>query len=165
MVKVSSLRVEDPGFDSCLCRKDFSRSSHTSDFKTGTPVTTMTGAWRYRFSVRIGWPRVSILWLGEIEKLIWNLYLIVAACQLVWADPCMRYASMLLGSRAINKQQIPSNQLNLSPPRPSLTYWNPTDLRCLPYNLSNSYRPTQVPSWPTTIVPTAPPTTIGLLMM
>ena len=60
VVKVSILRVEDPGFESCLCQ-DFSGSSHTSDFKIGTPVTTLPGAWRYRVSVVTGWPGVSIL--------------------------------------------------------------------------------------------------------
>ena len=41
-------RAEDPGFDSRLCRWDFSGSRHTSDFKLGTSVATLPGAWRYR---------------------------------------------------------------------------------------------------------------------
>ena len=40
---------------------DFSGSSHTSDFKIGTPVATLPGAWRYRVSTGTGRPGVSIL--------------------------------------------------------------------------------------------------------
>ena len=47
MVKASDSGVEDPGFESRL-RRDFSESSHTSDLKTGTPVATLPGAWRYK---------------------------------------------------------------------------------------------------------------------
>ena len=57
MVKIS----EDPGFDSQLCRGDFSRSSHTSDLRIGTPVATLPGAWHYRVSAGTGWPGVSRL--------------------------------------------------------------------------------------------------------
>ena len=64
VVKMSASGAEDPGFESCL-RWDFSRSSHTSDLKLGTPVATLPGAWHYRVSTRIGLPSVSILWLGE----------------------------------------------------------------------------------------------------
>ena len=60
VVKASALRAEDPGFDSRLSR-DFSGSSHTSDFKIDTPVATLPGAWRYRVSVGTGLPCVSIL--------------------------------------------------------------------------------------------------------
>ena len=49
MVKASTLRVEDPGFESRL-RQIFPGSSHTSDFKTGTPVATLPGTWHYRVS-------------------------------------------------------------------------------------------------------------------
>ena len=45
VVKTSVSRAEDPEFESCL-RRDFSGSSHTSDFKIGTPVATLPGAWR-----------------------------------------------------------------------------------------------------------------------
>ena len=39
VVKVSTLRAEDPGFDSHLrCGPDFSKSSHTSDLEIGTPM-------------------------------------------------------------------------------------------------------------------------------
>ena len=43
------------------CAGIFSGSSHTSDFKIGTPVATLPGAWRYRVSIGIGRPGVSIL--------------------------------------------------------------------------------------------------------
>ena len=76
---------------------DFSGSSHTSDLKIGTPVATLPGAWHYRVSSGTGQPGVSILWLGEVESLIWNLYLSVAACNIVSAHPSLRYTSMLLG--------------------------------------------------------------------
>ena len=60
MVKASALGVEDSGFESRL-RQDFSGSSHTSDLKIGTPVTTLPGAWHYRDSSGIGRPGISIL--------------------------------------------------------------------------------------------------------
>ena len=43
------------------CARIFSGSSHTSDFKIGTPVATLPGAWCYRVSTWTGWPGVSIL--------------------------------------------------------------------------------------------------------
>ena len=43
VVKASAWRAEDPGFESRL-RRDFSGSSHISDFKIGTPVATLPGA-------------------------------------------------------------------------------------------------------------------------
>ena len=75
----------------------FSGSSHTSDSKIGTPVATLPGAWRYRVSPGTGRSGVSILWLGEVERLICNFYLSVAARKIVWADPSLRYTCMLLG--------------------------------------------------------------------
>ena len=39
VVKASAASAEDPGFESLL-RRDFPGSSHTSDFKIGTPVAT-----------------------------------------------------------------------------------------------------------------------------
>ena len=63
MVKVSALRAADPRFDSHLCHGDFAGLSHTNDLKG------------------IGWP--SILLLGEVESLIPNFYLSVAACMIV----------------------------------------------------------------------------------
>ena len=94
--KASASRAEDPGFKSRLHR-DFFGSSHTSDLKIGTPVATLPGAWRSRVSAGTGRPRVSILWLGEVECLICNFYLSVAARKTVWADPSLRYTSLLLG--------------------------------------------------------------------
>ena len=96
VVKASTSGVEDPGFESRLWR-DFSWLSHTSDLKTGTPVATLPGAWRYRASAGTGRPGVTILWLGEVESLICNFYLSVAACKIVCADLSLRYTSMLLG--------------------------------------------------------------------
>ena len=58
--KASASRAEDPGFESRL-RRDFFGSSHTSDFKIGTPVATLPGAWLYRVSTGTGRPGVSIL--------------------------------------------------------------------------------------------------------
>ena len=60
VVMVSALRAEDLGFESRL-RRDFFGSSHTSDFKIGTPVATLPGAWHYRVSAGTGQPGVSIL--------------------------------------------------------------------------------------------------------
>ena len=96
VVKASTSGAEDPGFESCL-RQDFSGSSHTSDLKIGTPVAILPGAWRYRVSAGTGRPGVSILWLGEMESLICTNCLSVAARKIVWADPSLRYTSMLLG--------------------------------------------------------------------
>ena len=60
VVKASASGTKDPGFESGL-RRDFSRSSHTSDLKIGTPVATLPGAWHYRVSAWTGQPSVSIL--------------------------------------------------------------------------------------------------------
>ena len=58
LVGVFASRPEDPGFESRL-RRDFSGSSHTSDLKIGTPVTTPSGAWRCRVSAVTGRPGVT----------------------------------------------------------------------------------------------------------
>ena len=79
-------------------------------------MATLPGAWRYRVSSGTGRPGVSILWLGEVESLICNFYLSVAARKIVWADQSLRYTNMLLGREA-SKQQT-----NL--------------FLCFPYNLS-----------------------------
>ena len=68
VVKASASGAEDPGFESRL-REIFPGPSHTSDFKIGTPVATLPGAWRYRVSAWTGRPCVSILWVGELEWL------------------------------------------------------------------------------------------------
>ena len=44
MVKASASRAEDPEFEFRL-RRDFSRLSHTTDLKIGTPVATLPVAW------------------------------------------------------------------------------------------------------------------------
>ena len=75
----------------------FSGSSHTSDFKIGTPVAILPGAWCYRVSAGTGRPGVSILWLGEMESLICSFHLSVAAHKIVCADPSPWYTRMLLG--------------------------------------------------------------------
>ena len=67
-------------------------------------MAILPGAWRYRVSAGTGRPGVSILWLGEVESLICNFSLSVAARKLVWADPSLRYTSMLLGRSATNQQ-------------------------------------------------------------
>ena len=79
------------------CDGMFSGSSHTSGSKIGTPVATLPDAWCYRVSAGTGQPGVSILWLGEVESLICNFCLSVAARKIVWADLSLRYTSMLLG--------------------------------------------------------------------
>ena len=63
------------------CDGIFSGSSPTSDFKIGTPVATLPGAWLKRVSTGTGFPSVSIL--GEVESLICNFYLSVAARKIV----------------------------------------------------------------------------------
>ena len=88
VVEASASGAEGPEFKSPL-RRDFSGSSHTSDLKIGTPVSTLPGAWRYRVSAGPGRPSVSTLWLGEVESLICNFCLSVAVCKIVCADPCM----------------------------------------------------------------------------
>ena len=61
VVKASVSGAEDPRFESRVRRDFFSGSSHTSDFKIGTPVATLPGAWRDRVSAGTGRPGVSLL--------------------------------------------------------------------------------------------------------
>ena len=79
------------------CARIFPGSSHTSDLKIDTPVATLPGIWHNRVSAGTGQPTVSILWLGEMESLICNFYLSVAARKIVWADQSLRCTCMLLG--------------------------------------------------------------------
>ena len=67
------------------CTGIFPGSSHrtTSDLKIDTPVATLPGAWRYRVSAGTGRAGVSILLLGEMESLVCNFYLRVAARKIV----------------------------------------------------------------------------------
>ena len=60
MVKASASGAEDPGFKSRL-RQIISGSSHTSDLNIGSPVDTLSGAWRYRVTAVTGRPAVSLL--------------------------------------------------------------------------------------------------------
>ena len=60
VVKASVSRAANPGFDS-HSTGIYPGSSHTSDFKIGTPVATLPGAWRSGVSAGTGWPGVGIL--------------------------------------------------------------------------------------------------------
>ena len=109
VVKASASRAEDPGFESRLWR-DFSGASHKlkSWQSSGYPARRLAlqdQRWRYSISAGTDRPGVSILWLGEVESLICSFYPSVAARKIVWADPSLRYPSMLLGRKATNKQQ------------------------------------------------------------
>ena len=95
VVRASAPRTEDPRFGSHW-RRDFSGSSHTSDLNIGTPVATLPCAWRSRVSAGTGRPCFSILWLGDVESSICSFYSSVAAHTIVWADPSLRYTSLLL---------------------------------------------------------------------
>ena len=122
LAKASASGAEDPGFESRL-RRDFSGSSHTSDLTIGTPVATLSGAWRYRVSAGPNGPGVRILWLGEVESLICNFCLSVAARKIVWAVPSLRYTCLLLGQKAANQQTNCSVSVSvLQLYRPSLTH-------------------------------------------
>ena len=116
VVKVSASSAADSGFDSRLRRGHFSRSSHTSDLKIGTPVATLPSVWRYRVSTGTDWTCVRILWPREAENLIFNFHLTVAARKLVWADPSLRYSSMLLGKikERTHRWFVVKNQNHLS---------------------------------------------------
>ena len=59
-----------------------------------------------RSSAETGWPGVSMLRVVEIEEMVCNFSLSVAARTLVRADPSLRYTSILLGREATNKQTI-----------------------------------------------------------
>ena len=61
----------------------FRGSSHTIDLKIVTPVATLPGAWCYRVSAGTGRPGVSMLWLGEMESLVCNFYVSMAARKIV----------------------------------------------------------------------------------
>ena len=70
-------------------------------WKKGTPIAALPGAWYYRVSTGTGQPGVSILWLGEMESLICSFCLSVAAHTLVWADPSLKYTSVLPGQNKL----------------------------------------------------------------
>ena len=78
VVKASTSGAPDPGFESHF-RGDFSRWSHTSDFKIGTPVAALPGVVVLE-GQRWDWlDRCQYTGLAELESLICNLYLSVAA--------------------------------------------------------------------------------------
>ena len=60
VVKVSASRSAYLGLIPAFAVDIKSRSSHASDFKIGTPVGTLPGAWRDRVSAGTGWACVSI---------------------------------------------------------------------------------------------------------
>ena len=62
----------------------FGTDLFAGNLKIGTPVATLQNDWRYGVIAVTGRPGVSILWLGEIQRLICKFYLSVAP---VWADP------------------------------------------------------------------------------
>ena len=64
--------------------------------------------------VRFDWPGVSILWLGDVEILICNFFLSVAAHTLIWAGLSLRYTSILMGCKATNQETVPETHLNVS---------------------------------------------------
>ena len=91
--KASGSRAEDPGFESRLHQDFFGVESyqwHKHWHSSGYPA-------RQRVSTGTGRSGVSILWLGEMESLVCNFCLSVAACKIVWADPSLRYTHVLLG--------------------------------------------------------------------
>ena len=71
------------GLNPACARIFFWWLSHTSDLKIGNPVSTLPGTWCYRVSAGTGRPGVSILSLGQMESLVSNFYLSVAACTIV----------------------------------------------------------------------------------
>ena len=61
VVKVSASRAAEPGSIPAFSVRIFFGSSRTGDFKLGTPVPTLPGAWRYGVSAGTDWSGVSIL--------------------------------------------------------------------------------------------------------
>ena len=62
VVKASTSRAQDPGFDTHLCLGIFpGRVIPCSDLKIGAPAATLPGARRYRVIAGTGWPGASIL--------------------------------------------------------------------------------------------------------
>ena len=123
VVKASASAAEDPGFESRL-RRDFSGSSYTSDFKTGTSVATLPGAWHYRVSAGTGRPGVSILWLGEVESWICNFYLSVAARKIMRIRPWDTPACCWNVKHTTNKQTnyIVATEVKLLDHIPPITF-------------------------------------------
>ena len=97
VVTVSTSRAEDPRFEFRLRRGDFFSGVESYQWLQNWHSSGYPARCLYRVSAGTGWPGVSILWLGEIECLICNFYLSVAARNIVWVDQSPRYTSMLLG--------------------------------------------------------------------
>ena len=100
------LESSRPEFEFHKCCGSFSGSSHAREWKIGTPVAAVSGLWCWRASAWTGWHSVSILWLDELESLICNVCLSVTAHTPVWADPSLRYSSILLGYKTTNKESV-----------------------------------------------------------
>ena len=66
-----------------LSTRGISRVESYQWLKIVTLVATLPGAWGIKVGVGTGWPGVSILWLFEMESLICDFYLSVAARKLV----------------------------------------------------------------------------------
>ena len=113
VVKASTSGAEDQGFESRL-QRDFSAPSHTSDLKVATQVATLPGTWHYKVSAGTGRPGVSILWVGEVESLICNFYLSVAARKIVCAVSSLRYACCWDVKQLTNKQTIAHSEKHIS---------------------------------------------------
>ena len=97
VVKAFASRAADPRFDSCL-RLDFSKRSHTSDLKIGSPVATLPGAWRNRVGTGTGWPSVSI------PQKVWSATSVVVWQHVQLSEQiCPWYTNMLLGCSATNQ--------------------------------------------------------------
>ena len=79
------------------CAQIFSGSSHTSDLKLALQWLPCQAPGVIGSVLGLVGPVSVNLWLGEMESLICNFYLSVAARQIVWADPSLRYTCMLLG--------------------------------------------------------------------
>ena len=69
-------------------------------------MATLPGAWHYRVSAGTGRPGVSVLWLGEMESLICNLYLSRAAHKIVQICPWDTLACCWDVKQPTNKQQL-----------------------------------------------------------
>ena len=92
VVKASASRAEDLGFESHLPQDIFWVESYQwlqNWHSSGYPAR--------RLLPGTGRPGVSTLWLGEVESWICSFYLSVEAHKIAWADPSLRYTSMLLG--------------------------------------------------------------------
>ena len=79
------------------CSVIFSGSSHTSDSKIGIPVATTAVVLNNEEYIFMNLCMCYCEYICVCMCLICNFYLGVAARIIVWADPSLRYTSMLLG--------------------------------------------------------------------